>query len=450
LYRIIQTAEGTGDSIANHKAFPSLPLQQLSCSQAAAIAFPANVFRLDNGLAVIHQHLPATPVAVVDVWVRAGTNAEPDDWYGMAHFLEHMIFKGSKRVAPGEFDWAIENSGGITNAATSHDYAHFFIATAAQNLNATLPYFADILLDAAIPDEEFVRERDVVLEEIRSCQDDPDWLGFQALCETLYEDSDYGRSILGTEEQIWQRTPNQMRCFHRTLYQPENMTVAIVGGIDQEAALSLVNATFDPFNTRSECPPRTHCPPPPLAEVRRTELRLPRLEQARLLLGWLAPGVEALDVACGLDLLAALLASGRSSRLVRELREEQRLVLDIGCEFSLQQGASLLTIAAWLEPEYLERVEAAIVEALIALQTQPVSPLELARAKRQLCNDYAFSTETPAQLAGLYGYYNTIASAELSVLYPERIQRLQADDLQALACQYMTPDRYAAVTLRSL
>ncbi len=425
-------------------------MQQLASASTDTAAFPANIFRLDNQLTVIHQHLPATPVAVTDVWVRAGTNAEPDDWYGMAHFLEHMIFKGSQRVAPGEFDWAIENSGGITNAATSHDYAHFFVATAAQNLTATLPYFADILLDAAIPDEEFVRERDVVLEEIRSCQDDPDWLGFQALCETLYQDGDYGRSILGTEAQIWERSPNQMRCFHRTLYQPENMTVAIVGGIEQEEALALVHDTFDPFSTRSECPPRTRQPLVPLTETRRTELRLPRLEQARLLMGWLAPGVERLETAFGLDLLAVLLASGRSSRLVRELREEQRLVLDIGCEFSLQQGGSLLTLAAWLEPQHLEQVEATIVERLLDLQRQPVSPVELARAKRQLCNDYAFSTETPAQLAGLYGYYNTIASAELSVLYPERIQRLEAGELQALARQYLVPDRYAVVTMRSL
>ncbi|NJL02839.1 MAG: insulinase family protein [Spirulinaceae cyanobacterium SM2_1_0] len=425
-------------------------MQQISPTRTAAIAFPGQCFRLENNLTVIHQHLPATPVAVVDVWVRAGTNAEPDDWYGMAHFLEHMIFKGSRRVAPGEFDWAIENSGGLTNAATSHDYAHFFIATAAQNLSSTLPYFADILLDAAIPEEEFARERDVVLEEIRSCQDDPDWLGFQALCETLYQNADYGRSILGTEAQVCQRTPNQMRCFHRTLYQPENMTVAIVGGLDQETALALVHKTFNPFGVRSECPPRTRHSLQPLTDIRRTELRLPRLEQARLLLGWLAPGSTDLDTACGLDLLAALLAGGRSSRLIRELREERRLVLDISSEFSLQQGASLLTIAAWLEPQYLEVVEAAIAQQLSELHHHPVAPAELARAKRQLCNDYAFATETPAQLAGLYGYYNTVATAAQSVLYPERIQRLQAEDLQALATQYLHPDCYAVVTLRSL
>jgi len=143
--------------------------------------FPGDIFKLANGLTVIHQHLPATPVVVVDVWVKAGAIVEPNEWCGMAHFLEHMIFKGTKRLVPGAFDQVIERHGGLTNAATSHDYAHFFITTAAQYLDETLPPLADLLLSPAIPDIEFDRERDVVLEEIRSCYDNPDWLGFQAL-----------------------------------------------------------------------------------------------------------------------------------------------------------------------------------------------------------------------------------------------------------------------------
>ncbi|MGK7924947.1 MAG: M16 family metallopeptidase [Spirulina sp.] len=424
-------------------------MQQLS-QQRNTLEFPANTFRLNNGLTIIHQHLPTTPVAMVDVWVKAGVSAEPDRWYGMAHFLEHMIFKGSKRVAPGEFDRAIENRGGLTNAATSHDYAHFFITTAAQYLPETLPYFADILLHASIEDEEFGRERDVVIEEIRASQDDPDWLGFQALCETIYGESLYGRSILGTEEQVRDRTPNQMRCFHKTHYQPENMTVAIVGGIDRETALSLIGDTFNDFPIRSECPPRTFCPQPILTSICRTELRLPRLEQARLMMGWTASGVSNLSEAIGLDMLSVLLAGGRSSRLVRELREEQRLVWDIASEFSLHQNSSLLTISAWLEEENLEAVEGIIRDRLQHLQTEPIAPKELNRVKRLLLNDYAFSTETPGQLAGLYGYYNTIATAELSAIYPQGIQQMEAEELQAIAKKYLSPDKYAVTIMKNL
>ena len=139
--------------------------------------FNAHTFQLDNGLTIIHHYLPATPVVVADVWVEAGAIAEPQEWSGMAHFLEHMIFKGSPNVMAGEFDWLIENTGGIANAATSYDYAHFYLTTAAPHLEKTLPALADILLHANIPDEEFVREREVVIEEIYSSHDDPDFFG---------------------------------------------------------------------------------------------------------------------------------------------------------------------------------------------------------------------------------------------------------------------------------
>lgn len=410
--------------------------------------FPANIFELSHGLTVIHQHLPATPVVVADVWIRAGASAEPQAWSGMAHFLEHMIFKGTKRLPPGVFDRLVESSGSVTNAATSYDYAHFFLTSAATRLPETLPYLAEILLYAEIPDEEFYLEREVVLEEIRSCYDDPDWLGFQSLCESMYQRHPYGRSILGDENLLLQHTPNQMRCFHRTHYQPENTIVAIVGGIEEDVALSLVDKSFAEFNVPSECPPFTAEAEPPAIEIRRTQMYLPRLEQARLTMGWVGSGVEHLHDAFGLDLLSVILAGGRSSRLVRELREEKHLVFAIESGFSLQKDSSLFTIAAWLEVEQLERVESMIRDRLLQLQTTSISEVELARAKRLLLNDYTFSTETPGQLAGLYGYYQTIATAQISAMYPMAIAQFQALELQQIANRYLSPDCYAITVMQ--
>lgn len=412
--------------------------------------FPADILKLANGLTLIHQHLPATPVVVADVWVRAGAIAEPDEWSGMAHFLEHMIFKGTQQLAPGVFDSIIECHGGIANAATSHDYAHFFITTAAQYLENTLSPLADLLLHATIPDEEFMRERDVVLEEIRSCYDNPDWLGFQALSENIYQCHPYGRSVLGTERQLMKRSPQQMRRFHSKHYQPENMTVVIVGGVDQASALDLVERSFDSFHDPGDCPVVQAEAEPPITEIRRQELYLPRLEQARLLMAWIGPGVEQLRDAYGLDLLSVLLADGRSSRLVRELREEQRLVQSISSGFSLQRDSSLFTISAYLDPQHLAQVEELIGKHLLQLQATPISPTELSRCQRLLCNDYIFSTEAVGQLAGLYGYYNTIATAELAVTYPLQIQRLTPSDLMHLAQQYLSPYHYAVTVLKPL
>jgi zinc protease len=424
--------------------------EKLLSEPLTALKFPAQIYRLANGLTVIHQYLPATPVAVVDVWVRAGAIVEPEQWSGMAHFLEHMIFKGTEQLPTGMFDSVIESRGGVSNAATSHDYAHFFITTAAQYLEDTLPALADLLLHPTIPDDEFSRERDVVLEEIRSCYDNPDWLGFQALTESVYQYHPYGRPILGTELQLKERSPQEMRSFHATHYQPENMTVVIVGNVEQETALNLVNKSFQDFPRPTECPKLIAEAEPPITEIRRQELYLPRLEQARLLMAWIAPGVDQLRDAYGLDLLSVLLADGRSSRLVRELREEERLVQHISSSFSLQRDSSLFTISASLDPQYLDEVEALICDRLSQLQNTPISSAELSRCQRLLCNDYIFSTEAATQIAGLYGYYNTIATAEVAITYPDQIQRIKSDDLMQLAQQYLSPHHYAVTVLKPM
>ena len=389
-------------------------------------------------------------MVALDVWVKAGATQEPDSWSGMAHFLEHMIFKGTDSIAPVEFDQIIENRGGVTNAATSHDYAHFYVTAAASYLAETTQPLAELLLRASIPDAEFDRERDVVLEEIRQAQDDPDWLGFQAMMETVYQCHPYRRSVLGTEELLMSLTPHEMRCFHRSHYQPENMTVVIVGGVEEAQAMDLTSQAFGEFSDRWECPKLVAVAEPPLVEMRRQELYLPRLEQARLMMAWTGPGVAQLESACGLDLLSVLLADGRSSRLVRELREELQLVQAIESSFSLQRESSLFTISAVLAAEDVERVESVICDRLWQLQSELVSEVELLRCKRLLCNDFAFSIETPAQLAGLYGYYNTIAKAELAMSYPTKIQAFEPLDIQRLARQYLSPKHYAAVVLKPI
>jgi zinc protease len=394
----------------------------------------ANFLKLDSGLTVIHQYLSATSVVVADVWINAGAVREPENWGGMAHFLEHMIFKGTSAISPGEFDRVIENKGGMTNAATSHDYAHYFLTTATPYLADTLPYLADLLLNAAIPEDEFDRERDVVLEEIRSCYDDPDWIGFQALSESVYQLHPYGRSVLGTAKNLLQHSTAEMRSFHNTYYQPENMTVVVVGGVEQDRAVELVSSNFERKNKLVTEPcdrPEVKLGEYLLAGVRRQEIKLPSLEQARLMMAWIGPGVDQFRHAYGLDLISVILAGGRSCRLVRELREERQLVQGINCDFSLQRESSLFTITAWLEPEQLERVEFLIRAGLEELQTTLICPSELNRCKRLMCNDYTFYTETPSQIAGLYGF-----STVFNNKFPQRTSG---------GCQYQGKTNFAVV-----
>lgn len=408
---------------------------------------PVQLFTLDNGLQVIHQYIPTTAVVVSDIWIKAGAIAEPPEWEGMAHFLEHMIFKGSDEICPGEFDHLIENRGGTSNAATSYDYAHFFINTASDQLTATLPCLSEILLNATIPDEEFIRERQVVLEEINASNDDPDWLAFQELTRLLYERHPYGRSILGTAEQLCTYSPNQMRCFHRTHYQPQNMAVSLIGDIPREAALELLTKTFDQFPIPAECPTFEVEAEPPLIEVRRSHIQFPHIEVSRLIMGWICGGVENFEDGIALDLLSVIVAGSVTSWLVQELREKRQLVLDISSGFSLQRDSSLFTVQAWLDADQIATVEDWIGDRLLHLQNHPISENELKRAQSILSNDHIFSTETPSQLAGLYGYYHTLGHIENAHLYPHLIRQATTTDLQRIARQYLSPERYAAVIL---
>ena len=164
-------------------------------------------------------------------------------------------------------------------------------------------------------------------------------------------------------------------------------------------------------------------------------------------MGRIGQAVAARAAACGMDILATLLAEGRSARLVRELREERQWVLDIGGSFSLQRDCSLFMLQAWLEPDRVDAVEALICDRRSTLALQPVSPAELERAQRLLINDFAFSTETPGQLAGLYGYYDVVASAAESYSYPTRIQAHTPTSMTTLAKSFLSPNAYASTIL---
>jgi predicted Zn-dependent peptidase len=165
-------------------------------------------------------------------------------------------------------------------------------------------------------------------------------------------------------------------------------------------------------------------------------------------MAWICPGSESLLEAIALDLIALILTGGRSSGLVRELREERQIVMDIDCSLSLQKDSSMFSIGALLETEHLAMVEQMICDRLSQLHHHLIPPAEIASAKRQLINDYIFSTETPSQLASIYGFYNIVATAAHSALYPQTIAQLQPEELQAIAQRYLSPEYYAVTVLK--
>ncbi|MFS8904268.1 M16 family metallopeptidase [Synechococcus sp. H60.4] len=410
---------------------------------------PAYTHRLNSGLRVILHPVPIADSATVDVWVQTGGRNEPPQWLGISHFLEHMVFKGSERLAPGELDRAIEGRGGITNAATGQDYTHYYMTVAAADLPETLPYLAEAVLRAGIPPEEVERERQVVLEEIRRAADDLGYITYQLLMETAYgEEHPYGRPVLGTPASLMGLTPELLRAYHRGWYRPEYMTVVVTGGIDPEQTLALVEKEFGgpargPAWTRPPLPPQ----PRPQGILRRESTHA-RLEQARLKLAWPTVSLDAWEEVCGLELLAAVLGDGRTSRLVHLLREQRGWVRAIGCSSLVLKEGGLFCISAHLEVEDLPRVEATLLHEIEKLQQDGIGQAELDRARRMLTHELLFSAESPSQLASLYGYYETLVGVERLQEYLELLQAFTPAQIRELAQQYLSPEAYVVALLK--
>lgn len=403
---------------------------------------------LPNGLTVLLHPMATTDVVTVDIWVRAGGRHESADMLGISHFLEHMVFKGTERLGPGVLDRVIEGRGGITNAATGHDFTHYYITVAAPDLAETLPYLAEVVMHAAIPDSEFERERQVVLEEIRRAEDNPDHRAFQLLMQTAYAEHPYGRPVLGTLESLMQLTPAQMRQYHRHWYRPDNMTVVVVGQFEPTPLLAQLAALFAVATPQSAVPALPERPPLALETVQRLDTVQPRLEHTRLIMGWPGASVVEWEDACALEMLATILGEGRSSRLVSRLRESLGWVLGISSSSAVHQEPGLFYVSAYLHENRLERVEAVITAEVARLTHEPVTAAELQRAQRLLTNEFIFATESPSQLARVYGFYHLSGGLDLADRYLALVQRMTVEHLQAVATRYLIPDRYVITVLR--
>ena len=405
--------------------------------------------RLSNGLTAIFHPISATDAVTVDIWIEAGGRLEPSELLGVSHFLEHMVFKGTDRLKPGELDLAIESRGGIANAATSQDYTHYYITVAADDLEDSLPYLAEAVTRASIPDDEFDLERRVVLEEIRRSQDSPDYCAYYLLAETAYANHPYSRPVLGTEASLMALTPEQLRSYHRSWYRPDRTTVVVVGNFQLETAKHLVETHFGQLPTYpQEVPLPVFNTSSAIKGVRRVERTQSRIEQARTIFAWPGVSLDQWEVACGLDVLASVLGDGRSSRLVKLLREEKGWVRDIGTSSSAQFEPGLFHISAYLDADKLEQVEEAILAEVQRLHVEPISAEELDRVRRMLTNEFVFSTEAPSQLARVYGFYHLCGGLDLADRYLDGIQQVTAEQLMSLAREYLRLDRFCVAVLK--
>ncbi len=408
------------------------------------------VHHLPNGLTIIAEQMPVAAVNL-NLWVKIGSAVELDAINGMAHFLEHIVFKGTERLASGEFERRIEERGAVTNAATSQDYTHYYITTAPKDFAELAPLQIDVVCNPSIPDDAFERERLVVLEEIRRSEDNPRRRIYRRTMETAFDILPYRRPVLGPEAVISQVTPQQMRDFHHTWYQPSSITAVAVGNLPVEELIEIIAEEFSKNSQKSEINNQqlTVSQEPAFTGIVRREFTDETVQQARLIMLWRVPGLMELDETYSLDVLAGILGHGRTSRLVHDLREERGLVTSIAVSNINNRLQGIFSISAKCEVDDLAAVEAAIAQHLYTIQTELVKESEIDRVRRRVANRFIFGNETPSDRSGLYGYYQSlIGDLEPAFNYPQYIQAQNTNNLMQAARKYLDPNAYGVVVIK--
>lgn len=409
------------------------------------------IHQLNNGLTIIAEQLPVEAVNL-NIWFQVGSAVEPDSINGMAHFLEHMMFKGTPNLNPGDFDRIVEQRGGVMNAATSQDYTHYYITTAPQDFAELAPLQLELVTNPSLPEAEFLREKKVVLEEIRRSEDNTMRRTYARAMETCFELLPYRRPVLGPADVIAEVTPQQMREFHRQWYYPETMTVSVVGNLPVETLIDTVTEAWEKISPQcySPLPTTVSFPEPesPFSEVVRREYVDPQLQQARLVMLWRVPGLNHVQETYPLDVIASILGQGKVSRLFRQLREEKKLVSTIGASNASQKLQGNFAVSARLPVENVAEVEAVIKEEIKRLQEEKVSESDLNRIQTKVANRYIFANEKPSDRANLYGYFFTqLRDLHPALNYPKIIRHLTPEDIQLAAQRYLNPDAYGLVLM---
>ena len=398
---------------------------------------------LPNGVRVVIQEDRTGEVVALQLWVKAGARDEAASELGMAHYLEHMLFKGTATRPTGFIDRDVEGVGGRMNAGTSLDYTYYHMLLPAHRALAGIETLADISVNASLDAGALESEKRVVLEEMRFGDDNPQRFLSRQLYAAAFPGHPYGRPVIGRPEIISQLTHEQLVGFYRRHYVPEAFTLVVVGAVRGEDVLEVASRTFGK-QTRVASP-REPISPTPVA--RRVRLEIPRpISQTYLAVGWLAPRIAHAD-APAVDLVTFILGQGRGSRLTQALRERLGVVNSVSSAYSALEGGGLVSVTAQLDRANLERTEQALLEEVRRLRAEGVTETERRHAVTAAESRRAFLSETTEGRARLFGHASTVWSIEEELAYIHRLRSLTLDQLRAAARQYLDPDHYVRVAL---
>jgi zinc protease len=398
---------------------------------------------LPNGVRVVVEEHRASDVVALQLWVRTGGRDEAPSELGLAHYLEHLLFKGTPTRPPGFVEREIEGAGGRMNAGTSWDYTFYHTVLPASQARAGIAMLADISVNASLEEGLLEAEKHVVLEEMRLNQDDPRRFLARRLYTVLFDGHPYGREVIGTPELVRGLRRETLLAFYRRHYVPAAFTLVVVGAVDPAEVLAAATQGFARIPRGGD---RLPAPPPPPARAAAADLARPGAN-AHLGLAWQAPRLDHADTPA-MDLLVSILGQSRGSRLTTALREQQGLVTSISAGYSALEAAGALLVTAVLQPGHLEGAEQGIVAEIRRLRDAGVTDAERRRAVTVAEARREFSRETAEGRARALGHAETVWRLEEELAYLDRLRAVTAAQIQAVARRYVDPERYVRVALR--
>lgn len=412
---------------------------------------------LPNGLTVIVKPDRRAPTAVHMLWVRVGAMDEVDGTSGVAHVLEHMLFKGSRTLKPGEFSRRVAALGGRENAFTSRDATAYFQQIPAHRLPEVMRLEADRFAQNQWDDEEFRKELEVVKEERRLRTDDqPRAQLYEQLNATAFTASPYRRPIVGWMNDLESMQPDDAREFYRHWYVPGNAAVVVAGDVDVQQVRQWAHEIYGPLVSRP-VPPRKPRQEPAQQGARRVDFKA-SAEQAYVSLAFKVPGLESLDPAdeassdaLALTVLAAVLDGYPNARLGRALTQgEYKLADDVGAYNALMARGPKLFILDGVpaQGQSAVRLEAALREQVAHIAREGVSEAELARVKAQWVSGEIYKLDSVFSQARELGTYWTLGlPLDTGEQIIARLKGVGAAQVQSVAARYFPDDALTVATL---
>jgi predicted Zn-dependent peptidase len=401
---------------------------------------------LPNGLRVVSEEMPHVRSVSAGIWIDSGSRHEVGAESGVSHFIEHMVFKGSRNRSAEEIARAMDGLGGSLDAFTGKELVSFNCKVLDEHLPLAFDVLSDMLINPAFREEDIEREKGVILEELKMEVDNPEYLVHETFSANFWKGHPLGRPILGTKETIKGFQREMVTKYYASVYTPANIVITAAGHVDHDRLVDLIAHCFGSVPAGEVI--SNHTPPRPTAKLVIKERK--SLEQVHLLVG--VPAIPiADDRRFAAYLMNTLLGGSMSSRLFQNIREQRGLVYSVFSEINSYRDAGCLTVYAGTSHESFREVIALIVEEFRRFKEEPVNAEELTRARNHLRGSLLLSLESTssrmANLARQHLYFDRYWSPEELV---QAIDRVTPDDILDISRQFFQPDNMALTAIGPL